>query len=317
MPLQSPSSQLGPERRRMPGFTLVELLVVIAIVGILIAMLLPAVQSVREAARRTACMNNARQLGLAAHNYESAHMAFPPSHVQSKGKNWMVFLLPFIEQNAIYDLYNDNFRWNHINNQPAVSQVIPMLICPSNPNSDADHIDVIGSGMVAGVNDYAVITGVAESVYAAGYAERVPKSVGAVRVNRETPVGAITDGLSNTLFITEDAGRPVHYISSGRGPANVDPGGGNLPVTNGRVLGAGWADTVSSIPVHGFTSDGLSVPGPCAVSCTNNNEAFSFHPGITIGVLCDGSVHTVRDTITLQQYSEFITRAGGEVNSYE
>ncbi|MEL7497101.1 MAG: DUF1559 domain-containing protein [Planctomycetota bacterium] len=299
------------------GFTLVELLVVIAIIGILIAMLLPAVQMVRESARRTACMNNARQLGLAVHNYESAHMAFPPSSVNSQGKNWMVFLLPFIEQNAIYDLYDDSYRWDHIHNQDAVQQKISTLICPSNPNTEVEQLDRIGTDKYAAVNDYAVITGVANSAFNAGHVQPVQNSRGAVTPNRETPVGEITDGLSNTLFLTEDAGRPVHHTSLGRGPDNLNPGGGNLPVTNGRVRGAGWADTSSSIPVHGFTSDGRSVPGPCPVNCTNNNEAFSFHPGIIIGVLCDGSVHVVRENITLQQYAEFVTRAGGEVNSYE
>lgn len=299
------------------AFTLVELLVVVAIIGVLIAMLLPAVQSVREAARRTACMNNARQIGLAVHNYESAHMAFPPSVVSAKQKNWMVFMLPYLEQDAIYDLYNDAFAWNHINNQAAVREKIPLLICPSNPNSELDHWDDIGSGKLAAVSDYAVITGVAASAVNAGFVQPVDQFTGAVRPNRHTKVAQITDGLSNTLFMTEDAGRPVHYNSRGRGPDNVDPGGGNLPVVNGRVQGAGWADTSSSIPVHGFTADGLTVPGPCAVNCTNNNEAFSFHPGIIIGVLCDGSTHVVRENITLQQYSEFVTRAGGEVISYQ
>ena len=299
------------------GFTLVELLVVIAIIGILIAMLLPAVQSVREAARRTECMNNIRQLGLALHNHESAHMEFPPSHVGAKAKNWMVFLLPHIEQNNIYLLYDENFPWHHDNNQAAVSQLIPSLLCPSTPNSDGDRYDQIGGGKIAAVNDYAVITSVARSGVDAGYIQPVPNFQGAMRPNRGTPVGMISDGLSNTLIMTEDAGRPVHWINSGRGPDNVNPGGGNLPVVNGRVKGAGWADTSSSIPVHGFTRDGLSVPGPCPVNCTNNNEAFGFHPGVVIGLLCDGSVHTVNETITMQQYSEFVTRAGGEVNSYE
>ena len=301
--------------RARDGFTLVELLVVIAIIGILIAMLLPAVQSVREAARRTKCMNNARQIGLAVHNYESAHMAFPPSHIN--GTNWIVFLLPYLEQNAIYQLYDDSLPWHHIQNQAAVREPIEILICPSNPNSEIQRLDDIGNGKFAAASDYSVITGVARSAFDAGYVQPVRNPIGAVRPNRPTKVGEITDGLSNTLFLTEDAGRPVHYNSRGRAPDNVSPGGGNLPVVNGRVRGAGWADTSSSIPVHGFTPDGLSVPGPCAVNCTNNNEAFSFHPGIIIGVLCDGSTHVVRENITLQQYAEFVTRDGGEVNSYE
>jgi prepilin-type N-terminal cleavage/methylation domain-containing protein len=302
---------------RRVGFTLVELLVVIAIIGILIGMLLPAVQSVREAARRTACMNNIRQLGLALHNYEGAHKAFPPANVQNPGHNWASFTLDFIEQNNVSAIYNRDVNWSHASNQEAITTIIPLFICPSNPNGRPFRRDDLGSGKKAAVMDYAVISGVAPIVYTAGYARPVTNRSGALRSGEETPHAAIADGLSNTLMITEDVGRPVFHTANGIGPANNTPGGGNLPVTNGRVRGAGWADPSNPIPVHGFQPDGLSVPGPCAVNCTNNNEAFGFHPGTVIGLLCDGSVHSVEDGISLQQYSELITRAGREVNSYE
>ena len=144
------------------GFTLVELLVVIAIIGILIGMLLPAVQQVREAARRTTCMNNIRQAGLASLNYESAHQELPPGENYSGTANrtrglpisprpsnsnagrpigWGVYILGFAEQNNIYDLLeSETADWDDHwyqklgpDGQPIASTIIPMFICPSDP----------------------------------------------------------------------------------------------------------------------------------------------------------------------------------------
>lgn len=300
---------------KRPAFTLVELLVVIAIIGILIAMLLPAIQSVREAARRTQCMNNVRQLGIAAHNYESAMQVFPPA--RNANHNWTGIMLDFIEQTNVGDLYDRTRRWNHPVNQEAITKIIPTFLCPSNPNDISLRLDSIGGGKFAAVSDYAATTAVANVVYNSGFAIPVKYRKGALSNGLGTKLGDITDGLSNTILITEDAGRPVHHVSTGLGPANLRLRCGNLSVTNGRVRGAGWADASNAIPVHGFVASGLSCPGPVPINATNNNEAFGFHPGMIVGVLCDGSVHTVNDTITMQQYSEYLTRAGGEINSYE
>ena len=120
-------------------------------------------------------------------------------------------------------------------------------------------------------------------------------------------------------MFTEDVGRPKHYIKGGiPGPDSTPPQvrGGNVSVRGGLVRGFGWSSTLNRIPVHGFTADGLTSPGPVPVNASNNNEAFGFHPGIVIGTLCDGSTHVVNDDITMQQYAEFVTRAGGEINSY-
>ena len=130
------------------GFTLVELLVVIAIIGILIGMLLPAVQQVREAARRSACQNNLKQITLAALNYESAHMTLPagnfksPSSVDPWGNSHFVLTLPFCEQNALFNQYDLNHQgWtggasNHSNNPNTVTiqdAELSYMICPSSP----------------------------------------------------------------------------------------------------------------------------------------------------------------------------------------
>jgi prepilin-type processing-associated H-X9-DG protein len=122
----------------------------------------------------------------------------------------------------------------------------------------------------------------------------------------------ILDGTSNTLVFVEDAARPAFYIASGLGPPNNNPGAGNLAVINGRVLGAGWADYVNSIPLHSSQPDGLTMPGPCGINCTNNNEAFGFHPGGVNAVFCDGSVRLVNEGVGLAVYAALITKAGRE-----
>ncbi len=101
-------------------------------------------------------------------------------------------------------------------------------------------------------------------------------------------------------------------MRQGRGPEENQPGGGNLPVAGGLVRGAAWASTANEIPLHGFTMDGLSSPGPCAINCTNNNEAFSFHPGGVSIVFADGHTEFVSEDMSIQAYSALITRAGND-----
>jgi len=181
------------------GFTLVELLVVIAIIGILIGMLLPAVQQVREAARRTACANNIRQCALASLNFESAHMRFPPGmnfrehsnsrtgkpvtprpgdDTQAQSIAWSMYILPFMEQNNLHDQFrsgtndwDDDFRTlRGSNGELLVSNVISFYICPSDSSPAGDfneyytHEDVVDTGLHAKLN-YVGCMGAAEGVY--------------------------------------------------------------------------------------------------------------------------------------------------------
>jgi hypothetical protein len=122
----------------------------------------------------------------------------------------------------------------------------------------------------------------------------------------------VRDGTSHTMLVVEDAGRPDHFIRTGRGPLNND-NGCQAGVRDGVVSGGAWADPKNPIPLHGFRASGLRCPGKCAINCTNNNEAYSFHNGGVQTVLLDGSVHFLNEDLEIHVYAALITREGGEM----
>jgi len=300
-------------RTKPRGFTLIELLVVIAIIAILVALLLPAVQAAREAARRTACKNKLKQLGIALHSYHDSNLRFPATATRRPYHTWVPSLLPFLEQENLAKIYDWNVNWDHPNNQPAITTDLPVLQCPSTPGGSGRR-DTVRPGIQAATTDFVAIAGVASIVVRAGFIK--PTNLrGALQARYWVRISEIHDGLTNTLLMTEDAGRPKFYVRGSAGPRNNRPGGGNLSVTNGRVIGAGWADRSNSIPLHSFTRDGLRVPGPCAINCTNNNEAFSFHTGGVDALFGDGRVKFISENLGVAIYAALITRSGKEVLS--
>ena len=296
------------------AFTLVELLVVIAIIAILIALLIPAVQAIRSTASRVQCQNRQRQIGVAIQNYASSKERMPPAVVTTPAvHSWAVFLLPYFEQQNVFEIYDRSVNFNHANNHVAIATPIQILNCPSTPY-DSDRLDVMPDGTELACADYGPIVAVSWGVYSGGYAPPVSNNLGVFTINDNVVyLSDISDGLSNTLAIGEDAGRPYHHVRKGLGPAELVPGGGNLGVTGGRVQGAGWADWANGLPLHGFSSDGLSCPGPVAINTTNNNEAFSFHPVGVVSTFADGHVAYISDQTDIIVYSQLITRAGGEI----
>ncbi len=298
---------------RSTGFTLVELLVVIAIIGILVALLLPAVQAAREAARRISCRNNLKQIGLALHSYHDTFRVFSPGVTTSpKLHAWTPYVFPYAEQENLYQQYRWDVNWNDAANQVAVNTHVAALHCASTPGGDK-RLDTVSTSITTSASDYAPVTRVANILATAGIVPPMSDCWGVLSRGEAVRMADVRDGTSNTLMITEDAGRPDFWTSQGRGPDNNSPGGGNLGVVDGRVKGAGWADTRNVIPLHGFSHDGLVAPGPCPINCTNNNEAFGFHPGGVNAAFADGGVRFLSETISIETYAALITKANGEV----
>jgi prepilin-type N-terminal cleavage/methylation domain-containing protein/prepilin-type processing-associated H-X9-DG protein len=304
--------QRDPLKTASRGFTLVELLVVVAIIGILIALLLPAVQAARESARIAKCANNLKQQGLALSQYEEAMGEFPPAIMTKSPKGqWVTFVLAHLEHEAVYKLYDFSKDFHHADNQDAVNSNLAELHCPSTPD-DPNRLVRIASGRTSSTSDYATPEYVSREPIGP-YLPSVPNVKGLMYRNVAVKAAQVTDGLSNTLAVIEDGGRPKHYVREGLGPDNTTAGCSNYDVKNGFVPGASWADLGNSIPLHMFTEDGMICPGPCAINCTNNNEAFSFHPDGMNAVFGDGSVRYLFDGIDPKVFGAMITRAGDEV----
>lgn len=320
------------------GFTLVELLVVIAIIGILIGMLLPAVQSVREAARRVNCLNNMRQLGIALHNYEGAHMAFPPSRlapddqpipsdrthnsgVETAFQSWTTLILPFIEQGNLANQFDFKQPWfdaDSSDNATVIGTQVQLFKCPSANTSDPfDPYHCIG----AAAGDYGSINEVKKRVYTEVLNiddPGEPARVGLLSKFEENPIARATDGTSNTLYVAECAGQPEVFIA-GRRMTQADFANyqdDKVINFNGRLVpedGTGWADPDCGFSINGAIASGLDKYGPVMINAINVSEVYSFHPGGASFAMADGSAHFINDSIDPVTFVALCTRAGGEV----
>ncbi len=299
-----------PECR--PAFTLIELLVVIAIIGILIALLLPAVQKVREAANRASCTNNLKQLGLALQNYHDSNGRFPPSATSvplqpgwAPTHGWGQFLLPYIEQDNLGRAYLWTRNWYDPENQPVVATPVKVMLCPSAPAGRMDAgtpTSTPPGDWKASPTDYTPTTRIAQQAITTGLVDPPPADINGVMVtNQPQRIADILDGTSNTMVLGEDAGRPQLWRV------------GTLVSEQVGNTAASWADRNNLIAPQGSHPDGTQRLGPCAMNCTNNNELYSFHPGGVNAVFADGSVHFLRAGMNLTTLAALITRSGGEV----
>jgi prepilin-type processing-associated H-X9-DG protein len=225
----------------------------------------------------------------------------------------VVYLFAEMEQMPMLEAYNRKKNCNHANNQLAINVQLPYMNCPSTPDSGRRKDD-IGGGKTSAAGDYAPPTSYVKRLEKEGFIPKTPRRAGAM-TSIGVPRALIRDGTTTTILITEDAGRPQYWTSLGRGPDNEPPGGGsfsggNFTVINGRVRGAGWAAEAQSIPMHGFLRNGSDTPGPCAMNCTNNNEAFAFHRGGMNAVFADGGVRFLAETMPMKVYAAMITRDG-------
>ena len=309
---------------RRPGFTLIELLVVIAVVAILIGLLLPAVQKVREAAARTQCQNNLKQLGLSLHNYETAYGVFPaarwrpatPAPSQNPGnKNigWRAITLPFIEQENLRSLYDPAAHWWEGANLVAAGHPVKTFQCPSVPARPAVVVALANPPVRPAVTfpqplaptDYEALMGVQPVVNPALYT--AANSRGMMFQNSAVRLTDASDGTSTTILVVEAAGRPLVYRVRTAWPE----------LANNQ--GQGWADSDGAFSLDGADADGGREGCGPAAGCTfgmnrrNDNDPYSFHPGGANVCFADGHVQFLRESLDLLTLAALGTRAAGEV----
>lgn len=320
--------------RSIRGFTLIELLVVIAIIAILIGLLLPAVQKVREAAARMQCSNNLKQLGLAFHNFHDTHNFLPPARLTGPAPqfgittqadhSFGVFVLPYFEQDNLYKMYNFNEDsratptngFPNTKNHLVVSTRLKIMECPSTPQQKP-YLNTNGTfgftNYTFAPGDYGPLSGVRPALQPAFINTPGGDFRGIIDIYPALwSLTQIPDGSSNTIMLAEDAGRPNVYRAGKLDPvASAEPYSGSGPHANG----AGWANPLNQWAIDGFDFTGTVRGGGCFLNCLNDDETYSFHTGGCNFLLGDGSVRFIRQTISTFTMSALVTRAGGEVIS--
>ncbi|WZP00115.1 DUF1559 domain-containing protein [Isosphaeraceae bacterium EP7] len=337
-----------PQRR---GFTLIELLVVISIIAVLIALLLPAVQSAREAARRIQCTNNLKQLGLGIHNYESTNGALPPAFIQigsgstitwTNGWSAHARILPFMEQGSIFNNINFTLRYSVADNSTIGAVVVAGFLCPSEIKPEPRMNATTGVKQY-GVTSYAWARG--DWYSWGGFTGTANRS--AFDVNLARKFAEFTDGLSNTMLAAEVKTYQPNLGNCGTGLANVN-NINNLPPASaspyevapeyntGCTLGLNghteWVD--GAVHETGFTTawppnkkitrvggdQGQDLDlvglrenrgGPVYAAVTSR----SYHPGGVNTMLGDGSIRFIKNTVNGEAWRALGSMRGGEVIS--
>ena len=323
------------------GFTLVELLVVIAIIGILIALLLPAVQAAREAARRVQCTNNLKQIGVALHNYHSTYGRFPMGGQMNEQMSWWYSILPYHEESAVFEalVAGHDFCGTPVGpeNGPAMSGVAPaMWFCPSSPlgkfNTRGDMPGVVG------VPSYVGIRG---SVWRVSDGGEIPDidttrcwpnlplgwvtNNGILYSHSDTKMADIPDGSSHTMIVGEQSDwgialntgaefdiRSSHYDGAFWGGAN-NGGASRTPKLEDQFGGGAYTSIRWPFNRKTFARKDVYPDGcPGSLSIKSACPIQSAHPQGAHLLFADGSVNFLSETISMQVQSRMATRNGGE-----
>ncbi len=317
---------MSPCRTKRPvgGFTLVELLVVIAIIGVMVGLLLPAVQSAREAARRMQCSNNLKQITLGLHNYESTYRMFPAGRT-TMGISALAAILPYIEQANAQELVDYKVAWNHANNVNATRTLISTFLCPSDPTTilpsswaGTNYRANQGSGILWGLPP----TDTADPNFG------MPEPNGVFYLDKRLRFRDLLDGASHTAAFSEHGFGDFTNASSNRNDTfwpqtnpttpdeayrqceAIDPM--NLMYQRVSDVGAPWLQGYHSTSIY------MHVAPPNKRSCMFppgriSTTAKSVHVGGVMVAKCDGSVGFVTDSINLDVWRAAGTRANKEV----
>jgi prepilin-type N-terminal cleavage/methylation domain-containing protein/prepilin-type processing-associated H-X9-DG protein len=308
-------------RQRAQGFTLIELLVVIAIIAILIGMLVPAVQKVRESADRTQCQNSLKQIGLALHSYENQYKCFPPSKLTGSAPNqgWTLLILPYIEQATLANQFDFTKNFDAKSNQPVITTQVSIFVCPSAPDPEARYqinpaasptpTTLTNPAAQMGAIDYGSINEVFPDFYLLNNIPAPADPTGVLQKGVTTRIIAILDGTSNTIMVGEDAGAPTNWIL------------GQLSETTSPTPDWGWADPGFAYSINGcdpatgaiIKQTATSGNPSCIINCNNNGEIYSFHNGGANCLFADGSVHFLSTAISLPTFAALFTARGGEL----
>ncbi|MBI1347254.1 DUF1559 domain-containing protein [bacterium] len=291
------------------GFTLIELLVVIAIIAILVGLLLPAVQQAREAARRMSCRNNLKQIGLAVHNYEASYTVLPPRRILTAGnrRGWGPSILPYLDQASLQGQYRFDLDFYAPENAENIRVPLTVFMCPSAPGPRLVSV-IQGSVTSEGIaGDYFGPNSFSSTKYGVSSLSGNNQITSLDDLPRVRRFRDFTDGTTNTILITEQAGRADFYILKQKQASNA-----------GLSQATSWGSWPSYqvFQVQVFGSDGITRDGPggtCTINCNNSQGVFSFHAGGASTAFADGSVRMLAESMDANVLFAAVTINGGEV----
>jgi prepilin-type N-terminal cleavage/methylation domain-containing protein/prepilin-type processing-associated H-X9-DG protein len=322
----------GPSERGRPGFTLIELLVTIAIIAVLIGLLLPAVQKVRESANRVQCQNNLKQFGLAFHNFESTTGVLPPSQGRQNkgppqfpswtGRNWITWsypLLPHLEQQALFALGEKVVPPTAITPPGAaygdqnsfVAQSPKVFQCPSDPFVTRGSVQMDATGSFYGLTNYGVSSGTDSFWFTNSLPE---KNDGVMYANSHTRLSDIRDGTANTIMAGEQTFTDRNFAALGFPEWQLIYRAAIWRVGNWPPLG--WV----RVPLDqiNFLIDPTLTGTAASQAFTKKSLCYSsLHPGGANFLFSDGSVRFLNQSLSLLTLQALVTRAGGEALSEE